>query len=227
MEDIKVDFKLIIVAIYISIVMGTLVWIGYSIYSHFFPDKNENVENFVGDDSSTEIEQMGNKKNNLIDDNFFIEPDIKKKFQINNNNPIKEIKDWSTVTVGHGLAGYSSQYIIPASTINLRGDLIQSNILDMSSWTEDGTYEEFIEDFIQTVKLQDGLTEMKYTTRQLNIGGKEFTIVMREGENIIGSYLCLAKDGYACFLEIIVYKNFYDENLKDTIDKIFSTFTII
>ena len=50
---------------------------------------------------------------------------------------------------------------------------------------------------------------------------------MRSSENVIGSYFCLAENGYACFLEIIVEKRYYDNELENTINEIFSTFSIL
>ena len=221
MEDIKVDFKLIIITICISALIGTLIWAGYNLYVELTKDENEGIEYFEGDMSLTNIESIGTKESDLIDDDFFIQPNPEKKFQINNENPSQGLKDWTLVTVG------SIQYSIPRSSTKLKGENIQFIKIDMSYWTEDGTYEDFIDDFIDYFKSQDKIMEMDYKTRQLNIGGKEFKIIMREGEYWTSSYFCLARDGYANCLEIIVEKRFYDNALEDTIDKIFSTFTII
>lgn len=221
MEDIKVDFKLVIIVICIVILLGTLIWAGYNLYIEVTKDENEGIEYFEGDMSLTNIESIGTKESDLIDDDFFIQPNLEKKFQINNENPSQGLKNWALISVG------SIQYSIPESSTKLKGENIEFIKIDMSYWTEDGTYEDFIEDFIDYLKSQDKIMTMDYKTRQLNIGGKEFKIVRREGEYWSSSYFCLARDGYAYCLEIIVEKRFYDNALEDTIDKIFSTFTII
>jgi len=52
MEDIKVDFKLIIVTICISALVGSIIWLGYYIYETLTKDENEGVELFEEDRSS-------------------------------------------------------------------------------------------------------------------------------------------------------------------------------
>lgn len=227
MEDIKVDAKLIIITICISVSIGTVLWLGYNIYTSLTKDADadEDIEYFEGD-MSQGIESMGNKENSEIDENFFIEPNPQKKFQINNDNPENGMKNWASVIARHRETGNKYKYSIPSSSVKLRGENIHSGVLDMSSWTEDGTYEQFIEDFIEKIQYQNILVDLEYQTRQINIGGKEYTIIMVEGQGVIFSYFCLAKDGYAYYLEIIVDKNFYDDSLVNTIDSIFSTFTI-
>lgn len=226
MEDIKVNVKLIIITICISFLIGAVIWCRYNIYVSLTKDENKGISYFEGDGTSN-IESIGNKESDLINDDFFIQPNPEKKFKINNENPSQGLKGWATVTINHGEAEYSTQYSIPGSSEKLKGENIQAGVFDMSAWNEDGTYEEFIEDFIQTLKSQDSGFEINYSTRQLNIDGKQYTIVMRDSEYITGSYFCLAENGYACFLEIIVYKNYYDNSIENTINNIFSTFTII
>lgn len=224
MKDIEVDFRLISIALCISILIGCVLWLGYGWYINLTKNEDEGIANFEGNMESN-IESMGDKGKNTINEDFFLVPDIKKKYVLNNENAIKDIEDWATVQVNH--KNYTVQYIIPDSTIRLQGQNIASGTYDMSNWTENGNYEDFIEDFIKSLKGQDKITDIEYSRRKLNIASKEYYIVMRETEYMIASYLCLARDGEASFLEIIVDKSFYDSSLQNTIDKIFSTFTII
>ena len=224
MDEIEVDLKLVIKTICISILIGTILWIGYNIYISLTKNENEGIAKFDGDNLS-EIESIGTIESDLIDDDFYIMPSPEKKFQINNENPINTPKDWGEVTVNYGEC--SIKYSAPGSTEKLKGENRNSTIIDMSTWTEDGTYEEFIEDFTSTLKSYDKGTEMKYTIRNLNINGQEFKVIKRESEYVVFSYFCLAKDGKAYLLELITEKKYYDDSLENTIDQIFSTFTII
>jgi len=225
MEEKDVDFKILIPIFLVTVIVVAIVWLGYSIYSMATKDENKGVQNFEGDGTSN-IGKMDSIENNSKDEDFFIQPSPEKKFKINNENPIKSVKDWGKVNVNLE-GGNIVQYWLPGSTFQLRGDLISAGTFDMSAWKENGTYEEFIQDFIDTIKSQDGFDEKQYTIRKINIGGKEYYTVLRETEDITGAYFCLAKDGYAYFLEIIVYRRLYDTSVQNTIDKIFSTFTIL
>ena len=200
MKDIEVNFRLVAITLCVSIIMGCVLWLGYGLYINLIKDEDEGIQNFEGDMESN-IESIGNKENNVIEEEIFLVPDIQKKFELNNEKPIKDVEDWATVKVNH--KNYMVQYIIPGSTIQLQGQNITSGTFDMTYWTEGGNYEDFIEDFIETLKGQDKMLDIKYSTRKLNIGGKEYYIVMRETEHLLASYLCLAQDGEASFLEII------------------------
>jgi len=225
MEDIKVDFKLIIVTICISALVGSIIWLGYYIYETLTKDENEGVELFEEDRSSSKIENFGNKENELVDDNFFIQPNIDKKFEINNENYVKTPDGWGfgTFTSENGTAEYS----FPPTFNELIGINLETAALDMRNWTEDGTYEDFIDDFIDEIGYIYLLEDVEYKTRTLNIGGKDFYIVMTETEDIKGSYFCLAKDGYAYCLQAIIPKILYTEHWEENLNKIFSTFTIL
>ena len=229
MEDIKIDAKLIIITICISVVFGVVLWGIYNIYLHFTENENEEVENFQGNYSS-KIESLESNKSNesdLNNENFFMQPNIGKKFKINNENPKQGLKNWGIVTVNQEKAGYSTKYSIPGSSEKLRGENVQTGTFDMSYWNEDGTYEDFVQDFIEKLQSQDMGFDITYSTRKLNINGKEYIIVLRESDYILGSYFCLAQNGYACYLEIITNNKYYDNSLENTINEIFSTFTII
>lgn len=227
MRNLEIDFKLIIITLCISLLMGAVIWAGYNVYTSFTKDENEEEIKFEEDMYLSGRGTIEIKEKDLIDEEFFMQPTIEKKFKINNEKPNKVVENWATVTVNHEKAGYSTQYSIPYSTENLKGENIQAGVFNMNTWTEDGTYEDFIQDFIEELKSQENGLDWIYSTRQINISGKEYMIITRKSKYASGSYFCLAQNGYACFLEIITYNNYYDNNLEKTINKIFSTFTII
>lgn len=224
MEKIKVDFKLIAITIGLSILIGTVIWAGINIYKELTEDKNEGIEHFEGDGTSN-IESMGSIENNKVDEEFFIQPDLEKKFQINNENYSDGPSEWAKITVNK--TNNSLRYAIPDSSKEIPGEFIVAREIDMSQWTEDGTYEDFIQDFSERAESYDTSSEIEIRTRKINIGGKEFYVIMLEDDYAIGSYFCLAKDGYLYSLEVLVDRKLYNDNVQNTIDKIFSTFTII
>lgn len=224
MKEIKVDTKLIFIAIGISFLIGTLIWCGYSIYIQLTKDENEGIENFQEDMSLSKIESIGIIKSDIIDDKFFIQPNIEKKFSINNENYVIAPEDWGKEIFWSKES--NAEYNFPLTFKELLGINLVSAVLDMSDWTEDGTYEDFLEDFTDQIRHKIFLEEAEYTTRPINIGGKEFKIVMIKSEDIIGSYFCLAKDGYAYCIQAIIPKFLYTELWEQNIDKIFSTFRI-
>ena len=161
MEDIKVDFKLVVVTICISAIIGTLIWLGYYIYETLTKDENEGVPLFEEDMSLSKIENL------------------------------------------------------------------ETAVLEMSNWTEDGTYEDFIQDFMDVIKYIAINEEVEYKTRTLNIGGKDFYVPMMETEKLHCSYFCLAKDGFAYCIQAIIPKKLYTNHWEENLNKIFSTFTIL
>ena len=224
MEDIKIDAKLIIKVMCVSFLIGAVIWCGYNIYLYFTKNENEGIEEFEGDMSSSKIEIIGTKESDLEDDNFFIKPNLDKKFQINNENYLETPKGWGKITFGRGEA--VAEYGFPSSPDELLIRSLDTAVLDMSDWTEDGTYQDFIEDFMNQIKYKNILDDAEYTTRPLNVGGKEFKIVVIKTEYITGSYFCLAKDGYAYCLQAIIPKILYKDQWELDINKIFSTFRI-
>ena len=224
MEDIKIDAKLIIKVMCVSFLIGAVIWCGYNIYLYFTKNENEGIEQFEEDMSSSKIEIIGTKENELVDDNFFIQPNPDKKFQINNEHYLKTPKGWGKITFGSGES--VAEYSFPTTSHELIVRSLDTAVLDMSDWTEDGTYQDFIEDFMNQIKYKNILDDAEYTTRPLNVGGKEFKIVMIKTEYIIGSYFCLAKDGYAYCLQAIIPKILYTDQWEQNIDKVFSTFRI-
>ena len=224
MEEIKVDAKLIIIVVGIAFVIGALIWCGYSIYTQLTEDENKGIAKFEEDRTSSKIESMGTIESDIIDDNFFIQPNIEKKFSINNENYVVAPEEWGKEIFWS--EDSNAEYNFPLTFKELLGIHFFSTVLDMSHWTEDGTYEDFLEDFTDVIRYKLVLEEAKYTTRPINIGGKEFKIVMIESENLIGAYFCLAKNGYAYCLQAIIPKELYTEVWEQNIDKIFSTFRI-
>lgn len=224
MEKIKVDFKLIAITIGLSILIGTGIWTGINVYKELTEDENEDIKYFEGDGTSN-IESMGSIENNKVDEEFFIQPNLEKKFQINNENYSDRPRDWAKITVDK--TKNSLRYAIPESSKEIPGEFITTREIDMSQWTEDGTYEDFIRDFIERAESYDTSSDIEIRTRKVNIGGKEFYVIMLEDDYAIGSYFCLAKDGYLYSLEVLVDRKLYSDNVQNTIDKIFSTFTII
>lgn len=224
MENIKVDCKVIAITIYVAILIGSIIWIGINIYEGLTKDENEGVENFEGYDISN-IESMGNIENIKVNDEFILQPNLEKKFQINNENYSEGSRNWMKIKESKN--ENSLKYAIPKSSEKIKGEFIATREIDMSQWTEDGTYEDFIQDFIERLESYDFSSEIEFKTRKTNIGGKEYYIVILEDEFTIGSYFCLAKDGYLYSLEVLVERRLYDNSVQNTIDEIFSTFTII
>lgn len=223
-KDLKVDFKIIVITIGIAILIGTLIWAGINIYKELNGDENRNIEYFEGD-GNLNIESMGSIENNEVDDEFFIQPNLEKKFQINNSNYSEGPSEWAKITVNK--TKNTLRYAIPDSSKEILLEFITTREIDMSQWTEDGTYEDFIQDFCERVESYDISSDIEITTRKINIGGKEFYVIMLGDDNVIGSYFCLAKDGCLYSLEVFVARKYYNNNVQNTIDKIFSTFTII
>ena len=157
MEEIKVNSKLIIVTLVISFLIGAIIWLGYKVYVFVGKDETSDIEYFEGDMSASNIESVGTKESELINDNFFIQPNLEKKFKINNENPIQGNKEWALIRTGKEEAKYTIQYYLPPSSQKLRGENTQAVFLDMSTWDEEGTYEDFIEDFTNTLKGQDSI----------------------------------------------------------------------
>ena len=168
---------------------------------------------------------MGNKDNEIVDDNFFIQPNMDKKFEINNENYTKVPEEWGFMnfTSKNGTATFG----FPKEFNELIGINLDTAVLDMSNWTEDGTYEDFIEDFMDEIRYKHILEDVEYKTRTLNIGGKDFYIAMIETEEIQGTYFCLAKDGYTYCIQAIIPKKLYTNHWEQNLNKIFSTFTIL
>ena len=98
MEDINVDFKLIVVTLVLSILIGIGIWSGINIYKKLNGDEKQDIEYFKGDGTSN-IESMGSIESDKVDDNFFIQPNLEKKFQINNENYSKGPNEWAKITV--------------------------------------------------------------------------------------------------------------------------------
>lgn len=225
MEDIKVDFKLVIITICISAIVGTLIWLGFYIYESLTKDENEGVELFEEDMSLSKIENLGNKENELVDDNFYIQPNMDKKFEINNENHMEIPEEWGFMkfTSENGEATFG----FPKEFNELIGINLETAVLEMSNWTEDGTYENFIQDFMDLIKNIAINEVVEYKTRTLNIGGKDFYVPMMETEKLNCTYFCLAKDGYAYCIQAIIPKKLYTEHWEQNLNKIFSTFTIL
>ena len=98
MEEKDVDFKILIPVFFVTVIAAGIIWLGYSIYTMITKDENKGVQNFEGDMSSN-IGKMDSIENDSKDEDFFIQPTPEKKFKINNENPIKSVKDWGKVNV--------------------------------------------------------------------------------------------------------------------------------
>ena len=175
MEDINVDFKLIVVTLVLSMLIGIGIWSGINIYKKLNGDENQDIEYFKGDGTSN-IESMGSIESEKVDDNFFIQPNIEKKFQINNENYSKGPNEWAKITVNK--TKNSLRYAIPDSSKEIPGEFIATREIDMSQWTENGTYEDFIQDFSERIEIYDTSSEKEITTRKIKIGGKEFYVII-------------------------------------------------
>ena len=93
MENIEVDAKLVIIVIFISILIGTLLWAGYNIYIEATQDENKGIEKFEGDMTSN----IATNDDSTISNNneFDISGVIgEEEFEINNSNAEAPKQGW-------------------------------------------------------------------------------------------------------------------------------------
>ena len=221
-DELKENMQTIIIVICLSIVIGTVLWI---IYDKIFANdlNNSEVEKFEGDMSG--IQTTERPKDNTLEE-FFETQNPKNKYQFNNNNPIKTIKNGGRVTVNHDKAGTSTSYAIPSDTDSLKGRNISSTMIEMNYLSDQTSYEEFIQTCTKTIQNINYAAGAKYSTRQIQNGNQKFYIIMEEGEYWLNSYFCLAKEGYTYLLTVMVYKPAYNENIEKTLNKIFCSYVI-
>lgn len=236
MEDIEVDFKLILIIIFIAFLLGGIIWLGYDFYMNSSQDENEGIQYFQGADTSSidSIDINETDKNNTeLNMNDILGED---GFQINNYNTEPKKENWVKRINNFIEAGHRTMYYIPNDwgrdviRDEKNNTKIGVKILKINDLTEETTYQEFLNKFIETKEQKEfSPQEVKnYTQRTANINGKNFDILIEnEYYNSVYEYFCLAKDGYAFYMEVSTLKQNYNQELIETINEIYETFRIM
>lgn len=238
MKDIEINLKLILIMVFIIILGGTLLWVGYNLYVELLP--KEEIKDFEG-------EWTSNVDNNNLIQNNHINADIntdfnlndiigeEDKFEINNKNAITPNDKWVKRTYNYSGVGYRAMYYIPddwersAIIDSKNGVRINANMLKLDNLTSETTYDEFLKQFIETKEKTEFSPEgiENYDKRIININGETFYVLKKDGyHNAVYEYFCLAKENYVYYLEMSTSKENYNEEVINNINEIYSTFRI-
>lgn len=239
-NEIKENFKMIVITIVVSMLLGTVIFLIYDAIREKNPE-TEQVEEFIEEDASlSTIENLDEKvevekENNQID----IGTNIGENFSVNNDNPLKDMDGYQKAQVKFSGTGHSVRFYFPNSWKNKVYTSISGDNVYMYNMTMDmrdveyTNYDEFLEKFVEKIKNQNLYTDedrkkMNFTSRKIQMNGKEYKVLMREedGRSIV-SYLCFVKDRHAFYLEAHVRKDEYDAKTIKAIDTIFNSFVVL
>lgn len=242
MENIEINAKLIIIVVLISAVLGTLLWVGYNIYTEATEEEEEGIENFESDftsNTNNNIQAQINNNNNHSDDNTeFNLSDIigDEEFEINNSNATTPKQGWVKRVFNYRGAGYRTMYYVPndweqsAIIDKKNGVSIKANYLKVNNVTDETTYEKYLDLFIQTKENKENSPDevKNYSKRTININGEKFyVLVEKEYYNAVYEYFCLAKENNIYYLEMATSNEKYNEQLIESLNEIYSTFRIV
>ena len=231
MEDIKIDCKLVFIIILISIIGGVILWIGYDYYISLTDGQDDEIKYFEGDMTS-EIESIDNNISDNANDKLNLEGLIDTTFRLNNNNPQNAPNGWSQRKIQYSGTGHTVEYYVPKDWIEHTimegndGVDLQRHLFEMKDLTNETSYEEFIDKFMEKMDAKYFRTyEKDYATKELNIKGEKFYIIEDKRYLVTDLHFCLAKDGYTFCLTATISNNAYKDQI-DVVNKIFSTFTV-
>lgn len=233
MEDIKIDIKMIIIIICISVLGGALLWLGYNLYTSVTKNEDEEIKYFEGDMTS-EVESLDKNITSDANNKLNLDEIIETGFRLNNNNPHKASEGWVRRKIEYSYAGHHTmEYYVPSDwvedilSVGTEGVDIRRDAFEIENLTSDTTYEEFLDIFMKQLNARNWHKDKTdYSIRELNINDEIFYIIEESQYLVKDLHFCLFKDGFVFYITATVANDYYNQQTLDIINGIFSTFTI-